>query len=184
MISIIDISIEEFMSDIYDKYIKLFPKNEQRKWNKIEETYRNGIEHFYKVNLDNKTIGFIMLEKIDNYPYYMDYFAIYSEYQNKGYGSKIVKSLIENIIHNDGLIGEIEKVDDNNIQTKKRLKFYKNLGFVEVDSEYLLYDVNYTPLVYLDNGVIENIDEIFFKYYLVNVGKDELEKNCKIIKHD
>ncbi|MBR5369707.1 MAG: GNAT family N-acetyltransferase [Bacilli bacterium] len=182
MISIKEITIEEFRNNIYDRYTKLFPKDEQREWKKIEKTYTNGIEHFYNVTLNDKTIGFIILEKIDDNPYYLDYFAIYDEYQNKGYGTEVIKYLLNNIIKDDGLIAEIETVNDNNIQTKKRLKFYKELGFVDIDSEYLLYNVHYTPIVYLKNIDKEAIDEMFLKYYIINVGKEALLINYKKLK--
>ena len=40
MIDIIEITIEEFKDNIYNKYIKLFPEEEQREWKKIEDTYK------------------------------------------------------------------------------------------------------------------------------------------------
>ena len=47
MIDVIEINVEEFKNDVYDKYIKLFPKDEQRNWNKIENTVNKGIEKFF-----------------------------------------------------------------------------------------------------------------------------------------
>ena len=42
-----------------------------------------------------------MLEKIKSeYPYYMDYFAIFESYQNKGYGTEAIKVLLDKIIEN------------------------------------------------------------------------------------
>ena len=38
MINVIEITIGEFKNSIYDRYINLFPDNEQREWNKIEVT--------------------------------------------------------------------------------------------------------------------------------------------------
>ena len=185
MIDIIEITINEFKDNIYDKYVKLFPENERRKWNKIEKTYKKGIEKFYKIVLKNEIIGFFMLEKLnDNYPFYLDYFAIFMEFQNQGYGSKAIVKLIDKIVGNNGLIGEIEKENTKNPITIKRFKFYSKLGFKKTDSEYLLYNVPYTPIVYInfDNIVKEKIDKIFFDYYLENCGEDEVKKNCKIIK--
>ena len=182
MITVIEIPIEEFKKDIYNRYTKLFPKDEQREWKKIEKTYSNGIEHFYKIVIDNINIGFIILEKINNNPYYIDYFAIYEEYQNKGYGTSAIKYLIDNIIMDKGLIAEIEKVKEDDLQTINRLNFYKNIGFKEVGSEYLLYNVCYEPIAYLNNIDKTLVDKSFFEYYITNVGKEDLEKNCKIIK--
>lgn len=110
MINVIEITINEFEKNFYDKYEKLFPEDEQRDWEKIKNTYNKGIEKFYKIQLYNINIGFFMLEKLnDNYPFYLDYFAIFKEFQNMGYGTKAVQTLIKNVVHNDGIIGEIEK---------------------------------------------------------------------------
>lgn len=183
MINITEITIEEFENNIYDRYTKLFPKDEQRDWKKIKDTYNKGIEHFYKIIIDDKEIGFIILEKLDNNPYYIDYFAIYDEYQDKGYGSKSIKYLLDNIIKDNGLIAEIETVDESNIITVRRLEFYKKLGFILGESEYLLYGVHYTPIIYTNKSITkEEIDKTFYNYYLINVGKEDIEKNYKLIK--
>ena len=184
MINVIEITIDEFRNDIYDMYISLFPNNERRKYNKIEITYSKKIEFFYKIVLNNTIIGFIMLEKLDNnHPYYLDYFAIYKEYQNKGYGKSALEFLLNNIVQNNGLIAEIEKVDDNNSITVKRLRFYERLGFKKINSVYLLDNVLYTPIVYLNsyNYSKHEIDKIFFDYYKIN-GEQELKMNYRITK--
>lgn len=94
MIDVVEITLNEFKEDIYAKYIRLFPEDEQRDLEKIERTYKNGIEKFYKILLKDVTIGFFMLEKLsDNYPFYIDYFAIFNEFQNKGYGTKAMQIL-------------------------------------------------------------------------------------------
>ena len=83
---------------------------------KIERTYKNGIEKFYKILLKDITIGFFMLEKLsDNYPFYIDYFAIFNEFQNKGYGTKAMQILENKITDSRGLIAEIEKENINNL---------------------------------------------------------------------
>ena len=104
MIDVIEITIEEFKEKIYNKYIKLFPEEEQREWKKIEDTYKKEIEKFYKVTLENQIIGFFMLERLNNnYPFYLDYFAIFEEFQSKGYGTKAIQELLDKIIGNNGL---------------------------------------------------------------------------------
>lgn len=183
--NIIEITIEEFKEKIYKEYIELFPQEEQRQWEKIKESYEKGIEKFYKIVNDDNIIGFIMLEKLtEKYPYYMDYFAIFKKYQGKGFGTKAIKLLLNNVIKDNGLYIEIEKEDMNEISTIKRAKFYRELSFQEVDSEYLLYNVYYTPYVYSKNLKLDKteIDKIMFDYYIANCGKKEVEKNCSLIK--
>ena len=44
MIDVVEIELDEFKKDIYNKYTKLFPKEEQREWEKVENTYNEGIK--------------------------------------------------------------------------------------------------------------------------------------------
>lgn len=184
MIDVIEITINEFKEKIYDRYIKLFPENEQREWRKIENTYKKGIEKFYKILLDDITIGFFMFEKLnDDYPFYLDYFAIFNEFQNKGYGTKAIQILTNKIVKNNGLIAEIESENEDNPITITRLEFYKRLGFNKTGSEYLLYDVLYTPITNINKNISkEKMDIIFFNYYKTNCGEHDIKTKCKIVK--
>ena len=184
MIDVSIISIEDFKDKIYDDYEKLFPEEEQRDWIIIEDNYNKGIEEFYKITLDSEIIGFLMLERIDDNPYYLDYFAIKKEYQNKGYGKKSIELLINKVIKENDLIGEIEKEDENDINTIRRMNFYDKLGFKKVNSEYLLFGVLYTPIIRTNKKELDKdkLDKIFFEYYKLNSGKYNFEDNCKLIK--
>ncbi len=184
MIEVKEISIREFQDDIYHQYVLLFPEKERREWKKIERTYAEGIEKFYKILLGKRIIGFFLLETLgDSYPFYLDYFAIFEEFQNQGYGSKAIEKLCKDIVGERGVIGEIEKVSSEDPVSFNRYSFYKRLGFREVDSEYLLYQVLYTPIVLIPSQSFskEQLDSLFFDYYRVNCG-DEMERNCKIIR--
>lgn len=181
MLDVVEITIEEFEDNIYSHYIELFPKDEQREWKNITKTYNLGIEKFYKIVLDNETIGFFLLEKIKDYPYYVDYFAIYKKYQNKGYGFEAFSKLIDKY-KDIGVIGEIEEVKDDNLITVRRFEFYKRLGFRKIGSLYYLYNVLYEPIVVNCNLDKEAIDKIFMDYYITNCGEEEINKNGKFIK--
>ena len=84
------------------------------------------------------------------------------------------------------LICEIEKECLENPITIKRFDFYSKIGFKRTGSEYLLYNVLYTPLIYInsDNIIKEEADKMFFEYYRVNCGEKKVKKNCKIIKQE
>ena len=106
------ITFQEFKKDVFKKLKKMFPKNEQRDLDNFKMTYESGSEDTYVIKLEDGTIiGFFMLEKLPDCPYYLDYFTIYKKYQNKGYGSAVMKAILEKICANEGLCAEIEKVD-------------------------------------------------------------------------
>ena len=184
MLNVIEITFEYFKQNIYEKYEELFSDDEQRSLKKLEKTYICGIEKIYKITLDNVTIGFFMIEKIDGYPYFLDYFAIFNEFQNKGYGTEALKLILENIVKKDKLIGEIEKEDDKNLITHRRYEFYRRLGFKKTKSEYFMYNVFYEPIIYPKSSKISKnkLDKIFFEYYKLNSGEEGVKKYCKIIK--
>lgn len=188
MLKINEIKINQFEEKIYDRYIKIFPEEEQREWSFIRKSYNKGIEKFYEITNDNTIIGFIMLEKLDNNPYYIDYFAIYEEYQNKGYGTKILKILVDEIVKNDGLCAEVECVEyskddvERNVRIS-RLNFYKRLNFILESSIYKLYGVYYSPIIYTNNKISKKeLDDILFSYYNFNCGINGVKNNCFIIK--
>ena len=67
-------NIEDFKNQMYDEYTKLFPEDEQRDWEDIEKSYYDGVEILYGIIENEKNVGFIMLEKLnEDYPYYIDF---------------------------------------------------------------------------------------------------------------
>ncbi len=183
MINLKKITIEEFEKQIYDKYITLFTEEEQRDWNTIKVAYKNGIEDFYAIYDDELLVGFFALERIKNYPYYLDYFAIFKEYQSKGYGSKSIEVLIRDVVKNDGIIGEIEKVTEDDPITIRRWRFYEKLGFKKFDDIDFVYTVVFNIIVYPGNINYSSrvIANILVEYYKTNIGEKETERIIRVI---
>ena len=74
------ITFQEFKKDVFKKLKKMFPKNEQRDLDNFKMTYESGSEDTYVIKLEDGTIiGFFMLEKLPDCPYYLDYFTIYKK---------------------------------------------------------------------------------------------------------
>lgn len=183
MIEVKEISIEEFEDKIKDKYEDLFVEEEKRDWDTIKDAYNNDFEKFYAIYSDNTMIGFFMLEKIDNYPYYLDYIGIFKEYQSKGYGSESMRKLLTDIVKEDGLIGEVEKVTDEDPVTVKRWRFYERSGFKKLEDACFLFRIIYNIIIYPTDFNItgRKAGEILLDYYKMNIGEEETKKVCKII---
>ena len=88
----------------------------------------------------------------------------------------------------NGVFIEIEKVGlgknaEENVLREKRKNFYEKIGFKKLNVDFLLFDVIYTPYIFLKSKEPENIivDNIFNVYEGV-VGKERIKQNCKILK--
>ena len=185
MINVKEITIEFFCNNIYDKYTTLFNEKERRSWEGITKLYNDGLEKFYAVYLDNEIVGFFFLERLNDYPYYLDYFAIYKEYQSMGLGSKVIKYILDNIVKEDGLIGEIEELDNNDPNTIRRWNFYNKSGFKKYDEILFNFnDVVFELILYPSNSILtcEEVANILCDYYKVNVGLEEVKNKVKVIE--
>lgn len=61
-----------------------------------------------------------MLEKLQNNPFHMNYFAIKKEYQNQGLGTNALKILLNDVIKEKGLFIEIENNINNVYEIAKK----------------------------------------------------------------
>ena len=183
MIDVRKITIEEFENKIYDRYTQLFSKEEQRDWKTITVAYKNGVEEFYGIYDEDNLIGFFMIERINNYPYYLDYFAIFNEYQSKGYGSLAIKTLLEKVIKENGILGEIEKVDEADPVTVRRWNFYKKIGFKKYNNLFYFNGTTFELIVYPNdyNKDGSEVANMLYDYYICNIGEEETKKSCKIL---
>lgn len=188
MITLKEITIKEFKKQIYKEYKKLFPAIERKPYYLIRKTFNKGFTKILKIINDNITVGFFILNTIDNY-IQIDYFAIFEKYQSKGYGSAAIKELQNTYPNNQGIFIEIEKLglgsnDAENTLREKRFEFYNRLGFKSLDFDILLYGVIYTPChLNFDKSFDKeySINTLFNFYYLAH-SKRIINKNCKVIE--
>lgn len=112
-----------------------------------------------------------MLEKLQNNPFHMNYFAIKKEYQNQGLGTNALKILLNDVIKEKGLCIEIEKVIDDLPNTLKRASFYERLDFKSTNSTYKLFNVLYTPYYWSKDIVYSKIEKAGDINYLIKYGR-------------
>lgn len=185
------IDIEEFKKDIYSEYKKIFPIVERKSYRRLKKAYKNQNSDIIEVNLENETIGFIIVNSLKGNPYViLDYFAIFPQYQSKGYGTEAIKLLKEMYKQYKGIFIEIEKLgegkteQENNLR-KRRAKFYEKLGFYKLSFDLRLYGVTYSPYMfdcYNSRNLTENqIIECIFNIYFAVMGEKKINKNCKVI---
>lgn len=188
MVDLVEITIKEFKKNIYPEYKKLFPSSERKPYHIIKKLVNKSICNILKIVNDNEIIGFFILNTVNNYVQ-IDYFAIFEQYQSKGYGTQALKELQIKYENSKGLFIEIEKIglgttDVENTLRQRRYSFYSRLGFKALDFDLLLYGVIYTPCCYnfadINNKQLA-INTLFNFYYLIH-KKKIIDKFCKVIK--
>ncbi len=159
------VDISEFVT-IYKDLLKQFPEVELKSYTRFCELLQSG-EYFVQiVQVDNDPIGYVIFYELTN-SIWLDYIAIFKESQSKGYGSRILKSLSEKF--QKGLYLEVEKADKNNINTLRRIDFYKKLGAKKLNVEYFYpasngffpMDLYYLPYNNLPDDISSDINEVF-----------------------
>ena len=182
----VDINI--FEKNIYQYYLENFPKEEERKTlEEFENAYNNGYVKFIQILNNSQLIGFMILNIKDNGYMILDYLAILPQYRNKGYGTEAVKRLIKLSSKNKGIIIECEKISKKrdykeNTLKIKREKFYEKLGFKKMNFDLLLWNILYTPYVFSNDYINEDLvaSEMLAIYKLI-YGKELVNQNCRIL---
>lgn len=194
MIKLLNINIKEFKKVVYPKYLKLFPKEERKSIETIENSFNNGITKLIEIIDNNIFIGFIIMNTLmDNKYIQLDYLAILPQYQNKRYGTQAINLLKEQNNEYNGIFVEIEKLglgvnETENKLREKRVKFYEKLGFYKLNFDLEWYEsLVLSPYMLQisknknsENEILKNM----LKIYIATHGQEKVENNCKIIKID
>lgn len=189
MIELKSVDIREFKKNLYFQYMKLFPKNERKPLSLLKKCYVKKILTILEIIDENQIIGFMIINKLPKSKYLqLDYFAIFEQYQSKGYGSKALKKLQEINTRYNGIYIEAEKPDETEEEDSvknKRIKFYERLGCYKLNLNLDLFNVIYSILILPTSDKREEDDIIMkdiFDLYNEISGKKIIKKYCKIIK--
>lgn len=192
MVELKEIDFVEFERDVCKQYEELFPEEERQPLLLLKRLFEEGTIKFVKIMDEEINVGFLIYATTLNNPYvWLDYFAIYKEFQNKQYGTKAIKVFKNFFKGFDGIYGEIEKVglgetEEENRIREKRLNFWENLGFELLNIDMNLFDVVFSSCVLKLNDIKRENSEILkygFGLYEAVMGKVEIEKNCFVIEN-
>lgn len=187
---LVEVDIKKFKHIIYPEYVKLFPEVDRKSYRCIKKTVKNKISKIIEIVADEQFVGFMIINTLENNPYVqLDYLAILSNHQNKGYGKEAIKLLKKQYENYNGIFIEVEKLglgknEEENRIREKRVSFYENLGFYKMNFDLELFTVTYSA--YLLPGLeTENSDKEIINYilkiYTAILGKNKVKKNCKVM---
>ena len=116
--------VYEVKKNAYKKYVEQCWGNwndaEQR--DRFKEFINKSSDRIYIIMINNKRIGFYQGQIVNDKTYYIENICIISEYQGKGIGTDLIKTILEK--HSDKNI-EIQYFKQNPVGN-----LYKRLGFV------------------------------------------------------
>lgn len=192
MVDLIEINFEEYKELVYPEYLKIFPEEERKELKTIESNYKNKISKFIKITESNQFIGFYMINTVENNKYaQIDYFAILTEYRNKGYGTEAINVIKEKFTQYNGIFIEIDKLgigesEEESILRQKRANFYERLGFHKLNFDLVWFKtLILSPYILMLNNSKDTEDiilESMFKIYIAAHGKEKVDRKCKVIK--
>ena len=117
---------DRYFAEFWKIYSASFPLNERRVSNQQTDVFKKQEYQFDSYLLDNHVIGFIAYWTTADF-IYIEHLAIAPEFRSKGLGRAILKPFIES--EAIPVILEIEPIIND--LTRRRLKFYESLGFVQ-----------------------------------------------------
>lgn len=179
MMEFVDImkSACEYKEQVWELYEEAFPSEEKKPRSLMEWLFEQGRMELLAVVEDGTFIGLVM-NLLNGPTALLDYFAIAPEQRNKGYGSRIIHSLLEKF-QNQKYIFEIEMQDpaaSNSEERRRRKAFYLRNGLKETGVFANVYQMDFELLT--PDG------KLTYKEYLdmlVAVLGDQVEKNLKPI---
>ncbi|WP_040984680.1 GNAT family N-acetyltransferase [Oceanobacillus jeddahense] len=108
--------------DWFQRLNEYFPVEEMKAKEQIEALLKDKSDHYYK---DESDLHIMMYAEYAEF-IFIDFLWVSEKARGKGIGKKLIQQLKDK---RKTIILEVEPVDENNVDTEKRLRFYFREGF-------------------------------------------------------
>lgn len=130
-------------NETYNDMLVQFPKNELKTFERYCTLTHSDNYIVYDATDNGKKIGYVIVIENKELKYiWIDYLAVFKTYHGQGFGHKILKELNNLYKDYNGCFLEVEKENEKDINTKRRIKFYKSQGATELPADYFYPDYN------------------------------------------
>lgn len=162
------ISNDDFL-DIYSDMQKQFPISELKAYDSMIKLSSLEEYKIFRCYIDELEVGYILAFISDGY-ILVDYLAIYEQYHSKGYGREVLGQLFKNYSYLKCCLFEVEKLNKFDIKTIRRHNFYKNLGCLDTEINYLYPSYNGAiPMNLLYYTLSSDINREDIKFFIKNM---------------
>lgn len=134
----------DFFNTVYKDMLEQFPKSELKSFERFMELLSTDNYCLYSARADDTVAGyFIVFIDSENKNLWLDYIAVLKKYQSRGYGHKIFEELKKYFANDfNGIYLEVEKPDETDINTIRRIKFYESMNAKKLDIRYFYPNEN------------------------------------------
>ena len=177
---------------IYNDMLTQFPTNELKSFEQFEFLSKKDEYIIYNAIENNQNIGYIIIiDDKNSKNIWIDYIAIFKQFQSKGYGHKVLEKLKELYAEYNGCFLEVEKENNNNYNTIRRVNFYKSQGAIKLPIEYyypdykeaLAMDLFYFPYQNTKNENTFNVIKTVFSILHTDVKNlSEIYNKIKLVE--
>ncbi len=122
--------------NIYNDMAAQFPPSELKPYNVFCELFKSSKYILFELFDNNISTGYTIIFEGENF-ILADYIAIKKNVHSKGYGSKIIKLLPEYFPEKKGCFFEVEKINPDDINTRRRAAFYTSNGAERLNLNYI-----------------------------------------------
>ncbi len=130
-------------SEIYNNMLLQFPKNELKTFERFCTLTGSANYIVYDASEDGEKIGYVIIVENTELKYiWIDYLAVFKIYHNQGFGHKILKELNNLYRDYNGCFLEVQKENERDINTFRRIKFYEKQGAIKLPVDYFYPDYN------------------------------------------
>lgn len=122
---------------IYSDMKTQFPESELNEYFVYHNLLLSDKYKLYLAKEDDEFIGYVLLcNLVEEKFLWVDYISVLKQFQSRGYGHKIFKCLLDKYNTYNGIYLEVEKPDETDIKTIRRINFYRTLGAEKLNIEY------------------------------------------------
>lgn len=112
---------------VFQDMCKQFPKEERKSKQHISTLIESGKCQLLLAFDGDHPVAYVIACPFQNF-LWLDYIAVFQEYQSQGYGSRIFPLLPDIYPGLKGIFLEVEHEDPQDISTVRRIRFYRRLG--------------------------------------------------------
>jgi len=138
-----------------------FPKNELKPCTMIERLLQEGVYDCLGLYDENQLVGYAYFTKLpDSGHLLLDYYAILSNFRNRGYGGYFLKEFVHHYANFRGILIEVENPDCAHTEEEcalqtRRLSFYLRNGARETAIRGVVFTAPFRILV-VEQGCTED----------------------------